>query len=221
MAFVVFMIYNAKADIKDSVLYYLNSKKPELIGGLSARTTFIGTTKTLVSGVALGADYGGKIRLLAGIYWLPNSRPVTVRKTIDKFTASPKTVDEISKFWYLGLTGNYVFYKKGRWTLDVPVRIGFGVATVKLRDTSVFKNEISKKRSAILPVETGIGALYKITWWIGISGGLGSRIVIGKNTSQKFSGTYYNLGVTVFFGDIYTHIRDDMKINPVNRSNRN
>lgn len=215
---ILFSFFNASANIKDSVIYYLTSKNPELIGGLSSRTTFIGNHKTSVSGAAIGADYGGKIRFLGGIYGLLN--PLEEKKIINTWTPAQDTVLEISRLWYFGFTGVYTFFKQNRWTLEVPVRIGFGSANIEHHETGIGKQLISETTSLVIPLESGIGAQYKIAWWIGISGGLGSRIVIGKNTSQKFSGTYYNLGVTIFFGDIYNHIRDDMKKNPVNRSNR-
>jgi len=204
-----------QAGIKDSIRFYLKHKEPEWIGGISTRNTFISSTKTVVNGISGGKDYGNKIRLLAGIYWLPAARPVTERKRINVFTPSEQLVDEVSKFWYVGLTGDYVFFKSNKWTLDVPMRIGFGTASISHFDTTQRATLLDKKRSAIVPVESGIGALYKIAWWIGVSGGLGSRIVIGKKTSQKFSGTYYNLGITVFLGDIYNYIRKDMKQNPI------
>ena len=218
--FAITAFLTANANIKDSITYYLNKKKPELIGGFSARNTFIGSTKTHVNGLSVGYDYGGKISLSAGIYWLPSAKPVTERKIINAFTPSQNMVDEISKFWYLGVSGDYVFYQKGRWTLDVPVRIGLGIASVKQQDTSIFQREISKTHSVIIPLESGIGAQYKIAWWIGFSGGLGSRIVIGKNTSQKFSGTYYSLGVTIFFAEIYNFIKKDMEKNPARKPKR-
>jgi len=204
--------FNANADLKDSIQFYLRNSKPELFGGMSSRNTFVGSNTTSVTGLSIGYDYGGKIRLVAGFYWL--SKPFVERKTINAFTPLAYAVDESSRFGYLGLTGDYVFYKKGRWTLDVPIRIGFGSAKIKELDITS-GSLINKKISFIVPIETGIGALYKITWWVGISGGLGSRIVIGKNNSQKFSGTYYNLGITIFFGDIYNRIVKDTKRDPI------
>lgn len=201
-----------EAGIKDSIRYYLKNKYPELIGGLSGRNTFIGDHITLVRGAAIGADYGGKIKLLAGVYGL--SKPIIERKTINSKLPSQYMVDEISRFWYFGFTGDYVFFKEKRWTLDIPLRIGFGTANIAQHDTGKGKVLIAKNNSFIVPIEAGIGVQYKIAWWIGLSAGLGSRIVIGKNTSQKFSGTYYNYGINIYFGEIYTHIRDDMKKNP-------
>lgn len=157
-------------------------------------------------------DYGGKVRWTAGIYWL--SSPLEVRKTINEFTPLRKEVLEVSRFWYWGLSGTYVFYRKNKWTLDFPLRIGIGSALVKQFELPPSKTLLSKNNSMIFPVESGVSALYKLTWWIGFSGGLGSRFVLGKNNAQKFGGTYYNLGTTIFLGDIYQHIRRDMKQNP-------
>ncbi len=208
----ILLFFKANADIKDSIKYYIKNSKPELFGGMSSRNTFISSNTTSVTGVSAGYDYGGKIRLVAGVYWL--AKPFVVRKTINKHTPMAYAVDESSRFWYLGLTGDYVFYKQGRWTLDVPVRIGFGSAKIKEFDITTEKL-LNQKTAFIVPIETGIGALYKITWWVGVSGGLGSRIVIGKNNSPKFSGTYYNLGISIFFGEIYNRIAKDIKRDPL------
>ncbi len=79
---------------------------------------------------------------------------------------------------------------------------------------------IERQKGIIFPLETGVSALYKLTWWIGFSGGIGSRVVLGSNRAQKFSGTYYNIGVTVFIGDIYNHVLKDMKDNPVKKKGK-
>ncbi len=208
----IFSFLGLKANFTDSVRYYLKHSKPELIGGLSSRNTLIGSNVTSVSGISGGFDYGGKVRFSVGIYWL--GKPMEERRKINAFTPQEKLVDEVSRFWYWGLSGNYVFYKKNKWTLDIPLRIGIGSASVKQYEVPPLKTFIGKTNSAIIPLESGVNAQYKLTWWIGFSGGLGSRIVLGKNNAQKYSGTYYNLGVTVFLGDIYTHIRKDMKEHP-------
>ncbi|MFM9943750.1 MAG: DUF3575 domain-containing protein [Bacteroidia bacterium] len=217
LLFFCFLItfFTSQAGIKDTISYYLKNKYPELIGGLSGRNTFIGSQKTSITGVSVGALYGNKVRLTFGVYNL--SKPLVERKTINAYTPSEHTVDETSNFWYFGLTGGYVFFKQKRWTLDVPVRIGFGAANIKQYDIGTNKRLIEENNFLIIPVESGIGVQYKIAWWIGLGAGLGSRIVVGKSRSQKFSGTYYNFGININFSEIYFHIRDDMKKNPVKK----
>jgi hypothetical protein len=210
--FLFISFFSSRAGIKDSVRYYIKNKYPELIGGLSGRKTIIGSHYTSVSGVAIGADYGGKVKFLGGVYGL--SSPLVERKIINAYTPSQNTVDEISQFWYFGFTGAYTFFKDKRWTLEIPVRVGFGTANIEQHDTGKRKLLITENNSFIMPLESGISAQYKIAWWIGLSGGLGSRIVLGKSTSQKFSGTYYNVGIDIYFSEIYFHIRDDLKKNP-------
>jgi hypothetical protein len=211
--FTCFIALSANAGIKDSILYYVKNKYPAIIGGLSGRNTFIGSHYTSVTGAAIGASYGGKVKFLAGIYKL--SKPINEVKTIYVFTPQEQKINEVSRFWYFGLNAGYVFFKKNHWTLDIPLRVGFGQATIEQYDLTKQENLITKNRSFIMPIESGIGVQYTLGWWIGIGAGLGSRIVVGKNTSQKFSGTYYNFGINIFFSDIYYHIRDDMKKNPV------
>lgn len=208
----IFSFLGLKANFTDSVRYYLKNSKPVLIGGGSSRNTIIGSNITSVTGISTGYDFGGKIKLYAGIYWL--GKRMEERRKINAFTPQEKLVDEFSRFWYLGVSGSYVFYKKNKWTLDIPLRIGLGSASVKQYEVPPLETFIKKSNSAIVPLESGISALYKLTWWIGFSGGLGSRIVLGKNNAQKYSGTYYNLGVTVFLEDIYAHILKDMKEHP-------
>jgi hypothetical protein len=212
LVFSILVYSSGYASIKDTIQYYLNFKKPSLIGGLSGRNTIIGSHYTSVSGVAIGADYGGKIRFLGGVYGL--SSPLVERKIINAYTKDKNVVDEISRFWYFGVTGAYTFFKDKRWTLNVPLRIGFGTANIEQHDTGRGKLLIAENNSFIVPIESGIGVQYNIAWWIGLSAGLGSRIVVGKSTSQKFSGTYYNYGINIYFSDIYYHIRNDMKKNP-------
>ncbi len=203
----------SRADLRDSIRYYLKHSKPTLIGGASARNTFIGNEKTKVTGISAGVDYGEKISFTVGVYNL--SHPLITQKTINQNTPSQYIAKEISRFWYFGLTGDYLFLKKNRWALDVPLRIGVGSANIELRKTDKSNALIQETTHSIFPVETGLYAQYKIAWWLGLGAGLGTRVVIGKGMSQKFSGTYYNVGLTAFFGSVYNHIREDMRKNPV------
>lgn len=211
------LFFPAKANIKDSVKYYLNNSSPVLIGGLSARNTIIGSHYSNIVGLSAGLDYGDKLLASVGIYKLAN--PLKERQIINAYTPLQYEVDEVSKFWYLGLNASYTFYKEKRWTLKIPLRLGFGSATIEHLDPLNNLRSLEKKRSFIAPLESGISAQYKLAWWIGLGGGLGSRIVLGKSTSQKFSGTYYNLGIDIYFGSIYDHVIKDMKNHPVRKPN--
>ncbi len=211
----LFSFLKSQADIRDSVRYYLNHKKPTLIGGASARNTFIGNEKTSVSGLSAGVDYGDKVSFTVGVYTLSN--PINNPKTMNPNTPTQFLANEISRFWYFGFTGDYLFLKKNRWALDVPLRIGIGSANIELRKADKSKALIQETTHLIVPVETGLSAQYKLAWWIGLSAGLGSRIVIGNGMSNRFSGTYYTGGLTIYFGSIYNHIREDMIKNPVKK----
>lgn len=202
---------NAKES--DSLFHYFNTVKPELIGGFSSRNTFIGSNRTSVAGVYGGLDYGGKFNLSLGIYWLANKMEKT--KTENAFTPIEKEINEVSRFWYWGLTFDYKFYRKNNWTLDVPLRLGIGGSSTRQYELPPSETFLQRTKGVIVPLETGLGALYKPLWWLGFSGGLGTRIVMGNKDAQRFSGTYYTLGVTVFIGDIYKHVVKDMKDHPV------
>lgn len=206
----VFILFFTLISIKsystflDSVKYYVKTHKPQIIGGLSGRNTFIGNSKNKVAGIYAGAVYGNKIGFSAGIYRL--SSPINKTVTYNAFQPDEYKQKEISKFWYLGLQSDYKFYKNKKWTLNIPLRIGIGSANTRCYDLSASKNFIKKTNIAIFPIESGMDFLYSLNWWIGISGGLGSRIVLGKNTSYRYSGTYYTFGTVIFFSNIYKKI---------------
>lgn len=200
------------AGIKDSISFYLKNSKPELIGGLSSRNTFIGSNKTSVSGANIGFSFGGKVKTSAGIYWL--SKPMEEPKRINAFTPAEYRVNQLSRFWYFGLTGNYTFFQDRKWTMDIPLRIGVGSSNTKNFAVTPDKTLLSRRVTTIVPIESGVNVLYKLTWWVGLGAGIGSRVVLGKD-AQRFSGTYYTLGVNIFFGDIYTHITKDIKRDPL------
>lgn len=201
-----FLIINLKAfsSVFDSAKYYIKNYKPQIIGGLSGRNTFIGSSKNKVAGIYTGVEYGNKIGFTAGIYWL--SSPINKTVTYNAFQPDEYKQKEISKFWYLGLQSDYKFYKNKKWTLNIPLRLGMGSANTRCYDLSLSKNFIKKNNIVIFPVESGMDFLYSINWWIGISGGLGSRIVLGNNTSYRYSGTYYTFGTVIFFSNIYKKI---------------
>ncbi|NUM32004.1 MAG: hypothetical protein HUU47_06740 [Bacteroidetes bacterium] len=206
--FYIFIIllsgFTAKSSFFDSAKYYLKNFKPQIIGGFSSRKTFIGDSKNKVSDISLGGEFGNKLGLSTGIYWLRS--PINKVVTYNAFSPDEYKRREISRFWYLGFLAYYKFYKKEKWTLNIPLRIGVGSASTQIFDVSQSNIYLGRKNSMIIPIESGLNFLYSATWWIGVGGGIGSRIVIGKKTSQKYSGTYYTLGTVFFLSNIYKKI---------------
>lgn len=196
--------FNANSSISDSVKYYLKNFKPQIIGGLSSRKTFIGDSKNKVSDISVGGEFGNKIGFSAGIYWLAS--PINKVVTYNALSPDEFKRREVSRFWYLGLLAYYKFYKHKKWTLNIPLRLGVGSAKTQLFEPSQASYYLGKKNSIIFPIESGMNFQYAATWWIGLSGGIGSRIVIGNKTSQKFSGTYYTFGTFFFLSNIYKKI---------------
>lgn len=201
--------HNSYSTFIDSVKYYLKNYKPQYNGGLSSRNTFIGDTKNKVAGISAGAEYGNKIGFSAGIYWL--SVPINKIAIYNSFQPDEYKQREISNFWYFGLQSYYKFYKVDKWTLNIPLRIGIGAANTRNYDISPQNKFLSKSNTAIFPIESGLNFLYSATWWIGVSGGLGSRIVLGNNTSTRFSGTYYTFGTVFFFSNIYKKLPEEFR----------
>jgi hypothetical protein len=79
--------------------------------------------------------------------------------------------------------------------LSVPVALGIGSGTFKKFSEHKF---YEAKYPAIIPFETGLNASYKLTWWLWLGAGLGTRISL--NSTHYYNGPFYTFGLQVKTG---------------------
>jgi hypothetical protein len=189
---------NARVDSLKSAM----KQKPRFVMGLNNRFSVVAGEPIRVTGLNLGLDFNGVMRISLGNNWMPtfqqSSRRVKRSNVWD-------TIVERNRISYLGLTADYTIIKNAKWKFTIPILLGLGQHR-RITDHSI--NSKSKvEQTVILPLEVGATAVYYIKDWIGIKAGLGNRISLGKSFSTT-SGPYYSLGISIFAGVIYKKAKE-------------
>ncbi len=170
-----------------------------VIGGLSGRSSILSGEPVRIYELFGGLDYSDVFRIYWGFSFMPE--PISEVIVYDQFTAIADTVNTKSNISYLTFAGEYSFYRKDRWKLSVPVQLGFGINQIRQYDMNGAPYRFNDKM--IVPLETGVNAVYYFNRWLGAKAGIGIRFVGGDEVLADLSGPYYNLGIAVFFGEIY------------------
>ncbi len=134
-----------------------------------------------------GIEFYSKFRIYLGYYALSSQIDdlIKVRGQADSQSAS-------FHLNYFALSGEYVFLRKKRWEVSLPVQFGLGTVYYSLLNSPPETRE--RRRSPFTMVEPSIAAQYKIYPWLGIGGGAGYRQVIGVKTRIE-----HNLDAPIFF----------------------
>lgn len=177
----------------DTFRLYLK-KEPSLYVSLDGRNSFVRSTPAIIDGVRFGLSYGGKIRLLAGIYDL--RFPIYRTYLYKEGTPQQETRVQRSDFFYLSFTCDYVLYNTKRWKLALPVQTGFGWGSRK--ETGPGNILRLEKDLKFVPFEVSLSATYRILPWFSAGAGLGYRYALFSNTiSSDFSAPIYTYGLGV------------------------
>jgi hypothetical protein len=180
--------------VRDSLRLWF-SAKPSLNMSLDGRSSFIGASPASVLGGRIGLDYG-KVGLYGGLY--------TLRRRIENLQ-SRKPGDTVYRrlgMTYASATFEYLLHKDPRWQFKIPVQLGLGVATRTLLRNGT---PTETSRVPMVPLEAQICALYRLTRYLGISGGIGFRMANGGGPS--YNGSIYSFGLTLFSGTLYNDLK--------------
>lgn len=182
--------------IQDS-RYELN-KKPRFLLGFDNRFSIVSDEPVRIAGIRFGWDYG-KVKLYQGMYVL---RDDIIHIKGGELSTNPNDTGTVhTNFFYISTTIDYVFHNTKKWEFSIPVQLGIGTGSKKLRRGDSL---ISEETPQFIPFEFSVNGLYKLTPWAGISAGVGYRISL-YNTNE-FDGSFYSFGLKVFLGKLYRAI---------------
>lgn len=189
--FLSFFCAKAQYSLSDTFKIYL-AKKPTLYVSLDGRNSFVRDNPAIIDGVRFGLNYGGKIRLLAGIYDL--RKPIFRTYTYAPATPEEEVRVQKNTFFYFGLTLDYVVYNKNRWKLAIPIQTGFGFGN---RQERTLQTELRlDKDLKFVPLEISLQASFRILPWLSAGAGLGYRYAVFSNSvSHDFSAPIYTYGL--------------------------
>jgi len=192
----------AQYNLSDTFRIYLK-KKPSLYLSLDGRNSFVRDQPAQIQGVRFGLNYGGKIRILGGIYRLKNT--ITREYLYAPGTPEEEIRIQANKLTYMGITCDYVLYNRDRWKLAAPVLLGYGFGDRLERD--LLGQVKLDKEFRFVPFEVALNANYRVLPWFYLGAGIGYRYALFSNSvSKDFSAPIYTYGMGVdleWFWDRY------------------
>lgn len=173
-------------NVKDSITRSL-ATAPSYSMWFDSRNSFISADPVNVMGIRYGLSWG-KVSAYTGYYFSSYSEL--------------NNGDSIQyKFRYLSSTYEYSLYKTHRFSLTAFGQLGGGIRTLNHK-TNV---NIANKNQFFMPLEFGAYGSVRFLRYLGIGGGLGTRIAFFPG-GQNFSGPIYYLGFTCFPGTLYDDV---------------
>jgi hypothetical protein len=170
---------------------FLNSPKFQL--GLDNRRSFIRDRDVGIIGLRAGLDFEGRARVGFGVYTL--SSPFEETLVQKDFLGILDTTRARLRLSYMTAYFGYVLFLTKRWEVSVPVHLGVG-------DYRYTKLRMDPR--TYLMTEAGLSASYRIAPFIGLTGGIGHRVVLagGAAIRQSFNAATYSLGIKIWTGYI-------------------
>ncbi len=194
------MAQHFEHDIKEAL-----SKRPILDLRSDSRHSFINQSGVSIFGVKGGIEYNRKLRFGLGFNILATRLNSTIEYDYEGVIQS--TNDARLVFYHVSPYAEYVFYKKERWEISIPVQFGIGTSYYTYKTES--GQRFSDNRKFILTYEPAITAQYKILKYFGPGFGVGYRLMIVDNDAidESFNSPVYIFRFKVFFGEIYRDLK--------------
>lgn len=156
-----------------------------------------------IAGIKTGVQLFNKYRIGFGYYGFVE------KIKYNEELLSGEIINYELDFDYLGLFGEYIFYKTKRLELSFPFHLAIGTA---------YMNELSEKNlsSKMYPVqvlESAFNFEFRLKEWIGLGGGFGYRKVFNSPSEipVNFSSPTYDIKALFFIGPLYRDIRKNFE----------
>lgn len=196
--------FSQEYSLRDTFKIYM-AQKPSLYFSFDGRNSFVRDQPAIIDGLRMGLSFGGKIRLLAGMYILRN--PIVREYIYAPFTPRMEYRKQTNDFRYVSLTCDYVLYNQNRWKLSLPVQLGYGFGSRVERNVSGTVRE--QHSFPFVPLEAAFSASFKPLPWFFLSAGLGYRYALfSSKVSYDFSAPIYSYGLGIDVDYFWTRYRN-------------
>lgn len=197
-----------KAQLFDSIRFDLK-KKPTFHYKLDSRSAFIGNRNANVWGIKVGIGYNKRVRFGLGYNYLKSRLPAKVN------LRSPVTNEPIKtrlRMRYVSLYTEYVYYRKHRWELSVPVQLGIG--STKYVSFSNANENIQSRGYLVILYEPCLSVNYRILPYLALGTEMGLRLAIYKNKEikEQLTAPIYVFKVLFYWSDMINHFWPNNKI---------
>jgi hypothetical protein len=200
--------YVGKAQLFDSIRADLK-KKPAFHYKFDSRSAFIGNRNANVWGIKFGIGFNKRIRFGLGYNYLKSRLPAKVN------LISPQAGEPIKtrlRMRYVSLYFEYVYYRKNKWELSVPVQLGLG-STKYVAFTNPNNNYQSAGHFVVL-YEPCLSVNYRVLPFLAIGTEMGLRLALYKNNQikEQLTAPIYVFKVLIYWSDMINHFWPDNNI---------
>ncbi len=170
---------------------------------IDRRNTFIRNKPINISGVNIGYIFHKNIRIGIGVY--------KISEHYFSKTKSQTSVNYANKLKLFYLTPNFTYtFLNNRW-LELSLMPESGFGWVKYERTNEVTKKTNYNKEWFVPLQLGLGGLFKINRWLGVEGSIGYRYVILQSNNAVFKNIfnswYYSYGVKIFIGNVIKDIK--------------
>jgi len=194
------LFYSIKADIK---------KKPTFQYKFDSRSAFIGNRNANVWGIKIGLGYNKRIRFGLGYNYLKSRLPSKVN-LISPLSSEP--IKARLRMRYISLYFEYVYYRKNKWELSVPVQLGIGT-TKYVSFTNPSQNYQTPGYLVVL-YEPCLSVNYRVLPYIALGTEMGLRLALYKNNQikEQLTAPIYVFKVLFYWSDMINHFWPNNKV---------
>lgn len=187
-----------QAQTLDSVLA---NQSPTPYFSLDSRNSSLMGTPVHLFGAKLGLEWDEQYRAGFGLYQL-----TTRFKDPIQVDANPPSARSRFRFRYYSLFAEYRFFHNKHWTLNGTLHLGMGRSFYKPNNRPGLPDRLEKQ--FVLLLGPHFSGAYRITRWLGLSGGLGYRkaLIPGLVSTDGLNGGVVAIGVNVYPYALYKAI---------------
>lgn len=200
--------FGAKAQLFDTIRADLKTK-PVFHYKLDSRSAFIGNRNANVWGIKIGIGYNKRIRFGIGYNYLKSRLPAKIN------LISPLTGVQIQtrlRMRYLSFYTEYVYYKKNKWELSVPVQLGIGSTKyVAFVDPESYFQSASH---LLILYEPCLSVNYRIVPFVALGTEMGLRLAIVKSNkiNEQLTAPIYVFKVLIYWADMINYFWPNNKV---------
>lgn len=199
----MFFIHSSetKAQLFDSIKADLK-QKPVFHYKFDSRSAFIGNRNANVWGIKVGIGYNKRIRFGLGYNYLKSRLPAQTN-LIAPLTGEP--LKTRLRMRYVSIYAEYVYFKKNKWELSVPVQLGIGSTKyVAFIDP---KNNIQSAGHLVVLYEPCLSVNYRIVPFVAVGTEMGLRLALIKHNSVKeqLTAPIYVFKVLIYWSDMINY----------------
>jgi hypothetical protein len=196
------------AQLFDSIKSDLK-KKPIFHYKFDSRSAFIGNRSANVWGIKVGIGFNRRVRFGVGYNYLKSRLPARASLVS---TQTGEMLQSRLRMRYVSIYAEYVYYRKNKWELSVPVQIGIGnTAYVPFNDSQVNFRLVTHP---ILLYEPCLSVNYRIVPFVALGTEMGLRIALIKSRqiNEQITAPIYVFKAIIYWADMINYFWPNNKV---------